>query len=309
MPNIRKKIFEKKIISKNESPIEIKGHKITLKREDQIDKWISGNKFRKLKYTFLKLNKDKRNKLLSFGGAYSNHLSALAKAGNLYGIKTIGIIRGKEWENKYLLNPTLLFCKKNNMELYFVSREEYRLYEAGIKLKKIINSNSNIKIIPEGGKSMEAIKGCKEILTINDKEYDSVCVSVGTGCTISGIIESSNLNQFVIGFLSLKHKKMKKEIFKYTSRMNWTLIDNYIFNGYAKVNKELINFINYFYKEHKIPLDPIYNAKMVFGIFDMIKKNKWKWGKNILVINSGGLQGVNGMNLKLEERGWETINY
>ena len=156
---------------------------------------------------------------------------------------------------------------------------------------------------------MEAIKGCKEILTINDKEYDSVCVSVGTGCTISGIIESSNLNQFVIGFLSLKHKKMKKEIFKYTSRMNWTLIDNYIFNGYAKVNKELINFINYFYKEHKIPLDPIYNAKMVFGIFDMIKKNKWKWGKNILVINSGGLQGVNGMNLKLEERGWETINY
>ena len=96
------------------------------------------------------------------------------------------------------------------MDLYFVSREEYRLYEAGITSKKIINSNSNIKIIPEGGKSIEAIKGCKEILTMDDKEFDSICVSVGTGSTISGIIESSNLNQFVIGFLSLKHKKMQK---------------------------------------------------------------------------------------------------
>jgi len=309
MPNIKKFFFEKKIISKNQGPIKIKGHKITLKREDKIDKWISGNKFRKLKYIFLELDKHKTNKLLSFGGAYSNHLSALAKAGNLYDIKTIGIIRGKEWENKYLSNPTLSFCKKNNMDLYFVSREEYRLYEAGITSKKIINSNSNIKIIPEGGKSIEAIKGCKEILTMDDKEFDSICVSVGTGSTISGIIESSNLNQFVIGFLSLKHKKMQKEIFKNTSRINWTLIDNYIFNGYAKINQELINFINCFYKQHKIPLDPIYNAKMVFGVFDMIKKNKWKWGKNILVINSGGLQGVSGMNLKLEERGWETINF
>ncbi len=162
------------------------------------------------------------------------------------------------------------------MDLYFVSREEYRLYEAGITSKKIINSNSNIKIIPEGGKSIEAIKGCKEILTMDDKEFDSICVSVGTGSTISGIIESSNLNQFVIGFLSLKHKKMQKEIFKNTSRINWTLIDNYIFNGYAKINQELINFINCFYKQHKILLDPIYNAKMVFGVFDMIKKNKWK---------------------------------
>ena len=195
------------------------------------------------------------------------------------------------------------------MDLYFVSREEYRLYEKGITSKKKINLNSNVKIIPEGGTSIEAIKGCKEILTLDDKEFDSVCVSVGTGGTISGIIESSNLNQFVLGFLSLKHHNMKEEIFKNTARTNWTLIDNYTFNGYAKVNQELINFINYFYKKYKIPLDPVYNAKMVFGIFNMIKKNKWKWGKNILVINSGGLQGVNGMNLKLEQRGWETINF
>ena len=134
-----------------------------------------------------------------------------------------------------------------------------------------------------------------------------MCVSVGTGCTLSGVIESSNLNQFVLGFLSLKHKKMKKEILKNTSRINWKLIDDYVFKGYARVNEELINFINDFYKKYKIPLDPIYNSKMVFGIFDMVKKNKWNWGKNILVINSGGLQGVKGMNLKLEERGCETI--
>ena len=290
-------------------PIEIKGHKITIKREDEIDKWISGNKFRKLKYIFLGLNKKKINKLLSFGGAYSNHLAALAKAGNLYNVKTIGIIRGKEWETKYLLNPTLSFCKKNNMYLYFVSREEYRLYEQGITSKKIINSNSDIKIIGEGGTCTEAIKGCQEILTPYDKDFDTVCVSVGTVFTLSGVIESSYSNQFVIGFLSLKHKKMKKEILKNTSRINWRLIDDYIFKGYAKVNEELINFINDFYKEYKIPLDPIYNSKMVFGIFDMIKKNKWNWGKNILVINSGGLQGVNGMNLKLKERGCKIINF
>ena len=105
----------------------------------------------------------------------------------------------------------------------------------------------------------------------------------------------------------LKQIKVKKEILKNTSRVNWKLIDDYIFKGYARVNEELINFINDFYKEYKIPLDPIYNSKMVFGIFDMVKKNKWNWGKNILVINSGGLQGVKGMNLKLEERGCETI--
>ena len=145
------------------------------------------------------------------------------------------------------------------------------------------------------------------IWKMDDKDFDAVCVSVGTGSTISGVIESSNSNQFVLGFLSLKHKKMKKEILKNTSRVNWKLIDDYIFKGYARVNEELINFINDFYKEYKIPLDPIYNSKMVFGIFDMIKKNKWNWGKNILVINSGGLQGVEGMNLKLEERGCETI--
>ena len=307
MPNIEKIFFKRKIISRNETPIEIKGHKITIKREDEIDKWISGNKFRKLKYIFLGLNKKKINKLLSFGGAYSNHLAALAKAGNLYNVKTIGIIRGKEWETKYLLNPTLSFCKKNNMDLYFVSREEYRLYQQGITSKKIINSNSDIKIIGEGGKCSEAIKGCQEILTPYDKDFDTVCVSVGTGFTLSGVIESSNSNQFVLGFLSLKHKKMKKEILKNTSRINWELIDDYTFNGYAKVNEELINFINNFYKEYKIPLDPIYNSKMVFGIFDMIKKNKWNWGKNILVINSGGLQGVNGMNLKLKERGCKII--
>ena len=309
MPNIKKSFFERKIISRNEIPIEIKGHKITIKREDEIDKWISGNKFRKLKYIFLDLNKKKVNKLLSFGGAYSNHLVALAKAGNLYDVKTIGIIRGKEWKNKYLLNPTLSFCKENNMDLYFVSREEYRLYEQGITSKKIINSNSDIKIIGEGGKCIEAIKGCQEILTSYDKNFDTVCVSVGTGCTLSGVIESSNSNQFVLGFLSLNHKKMKKEILKYTSRINWNIIDNYIFKGYAKVNQELINFINDFYKKYKIPLDPIYNSKMVFGIFDMIKKNKWNWGKNILVINSGGLQGVEGMNSKLEERGCKTIKF
>ena len=142
-----------------------------------------------------------------------------------------------------------------------------------------------------------------------DKNFDTVCVSVGTGCTLSGVIESSNSNQFVLGFLSLNHKKMKKEILKYTSRINWNIIDNYIFKGYAKVNQELINFINDFYKKYKIPLDPIYNSKMVFGIFDMVKKNKWNWGKNILVINSGGLQGVEGMNSKLEERGCETIKF
>ena len=197
MPNIGKNFFKKKIISRNEIPIHINCHKITIKREDEIDKWISGNKYRKLKYIFLNLNKNRINKLLSFGGAYSNHLVALAKAGNLYDVKTIGIIRGKEWEKKYLFNPSLSFCKKNNMDLYFVSREEYRLYQHGITSKKIINSSPKLKIIGEGGKCKEAIKGCQEILTSYDKDFDVVCVSVGTGCTLSGVIESSNLNQFV----------------------------------------------------------------------------------------------------------------
>jgi len=301
--------FLKRIISENEWIVNLNNHKITIKREDKIDKWISGNKFRKLKYVFLKLIKERNKKILSFGGVFSNHLAALSKAGNLHRVKTFAIVRGKEWEDKIIENPTLKFCKKNGMDLHFVSREEYRLYDKGLTCKNIIDLNPQLEIIPEGGSSKEAMKGCMEILTSDDKKFDVICVSVGTGGTISGIIESSYLNQFVLGFLSLKHKNMSKEIFKNTSKTNWSLIDDYTFNGYGKISIELINFVNHFYKKYRVPIDPIYNAKMVFGIFDMIKKNKWKWGKNILIINTGGLQGIRGMNLKLKQRGWEIIDY
>lgn len=281
---------------------------ITIKREDQIHPFVSGNKFRKLKYNIGHLSNTSQP-LLSFGGAFSNHLAALATAGKMLGLQTIGIVRGQEWQRKWPESTTLSHCIKEGMTLYAVSREAYRLKEKGLRVKALQKQFPSLVCLPEGGTNTLAVKGCAEILQLKDQHYDVVCAAVGTGGTLAGLIESSFENQFILGFMALQDATLKKKVMRYTLKENWHLIKEYDFGGYAKVSPKLIRFVNIFYQQYGIPLDPIYTGKMLFGIFDLIERRKWKWGKSILIIHSGGLQGIAGINARLKKKGEEQILY
>lgn len=295
--------------STNQALNDFQDYLISFKREDLLDETISGNKLRKLKYNLIYAKRKNYSGVLTFGGAFSNHLAAVAAAGKRFGFKTIGIVRGEEWNKKVTQNATLNFCDKQGMELYFVSRAAYRQKEKSNLVSELTDRLKHIYLIPEGGTNSLAVQGCKEILTSGDTEFDVICCCVGTGGTLSGLIEGAELHQKVIGFAALRHQGLSKEIEKHTQKTNWEINHDYTFGGYAKVTPDLIAFMNDFYQQYQIPLDPIYTGKMVFGIFDLIKKEKWPWGKKILVIHSGGLQGIQGMNFQLQKKGHPLIQY
>jgi 1-aminocyclopropane-1-carboxylate deaminase len=279
-----------------------------MRREDLIHPCISGNKFRKLKYNLVQAKAANHDALLTFGGAFSNHIAATAFAGSKYGFKTIGIIRGEELESKINENPTLKFAQECGMQFKFVSRDSYR-HKADVNfIEKLKLEFGNFYLIPEGGTNELAVQGCQEILSQKDSEYDFVCCSVGTGGTISGLINSSLPQQKVLGFPALNGDFLNDEICKFVQNKNWELITHYHFEGYGKVNAELITFINKFYADNQIPLDPIYTGKMVFGVYDLINKNYFPEHSNILLIHTGGIQGIAGMNIKLKNKHLPTID-
>lgn len=294
--------------SKNEQVIlpELKtmSHQLFIKREDQIHPLVSGNKYRKLKYNLLEAKNQKQQTILTFGGAFSNHILATAVAGKLQNFKTIGVIRGEELgqdlSRTLATNSTLRAASEHGMKFEFVTRDAYRNKNTPQFLEKLQEKYSNFYLIPEGGTNELAVKGCEEILTEQDNQFDYICLCVGTGGTISGVINSSKSHQKVLGFPALKGDFLAKEVRRYSKeKHHWELINEYHFGGYAKYNDELIHFINRFKKETKIPLDPIYTGKMMFGIVDMIVNNKFKAGSKILVIHTGGLQGIDGFNQRL----------
>lgn len=279
-----------------------------MKREDLIHPFVSGNKFRKLKYNLLQAKTENQSTLLTFGGAYSNHIAAVAYAGKEKGFQTIGIIRGDELGDKIESNPTLKFAQECGMQFEFVSREDYRLKTDSAFLEQLENKFGSFYLIPEGGTNAFAIKGCEEILTQEDGIFDYVACAIGTGGTISGVINSAFRYQKILGFPALKGDFLQDEIRNFVQNENWELITEYHFGGYAKVNDELIAFINWFFEQTQIPLDPVYTGKMVFGVFDLINKNYFPENSKILLIHTGGLQGIQGMNLKLKQKGLLTID-
>ena len=279
-----------------------KGIQLFIKREDVIHPYISGNKYRKLKYNLIEAESKGFKTLLSFGGAFSNHIAAVAAAGKVYGFNTIGVIRGEELETQINNNDTLRYANSCGMQLKFISRSSYRLKHTDEFKKALIREFDNFYMIPEGGTNSLAVKGCEEILTPSDKDFDVVCSSVGTGGTLSGLINCSKLGQQVLGFQALKGDFLQDDIRKFVKNDHWKLIDDYHFGGYAKVNTELINFINDFKDKNDVPLDPVYTGKMIFGIIDLVKKGYFKEGTRILAIHTGGLQGILGMNRKLEKQ-------
>ncbi len=285
----------------------ISNFNLVIKREDQLHPDISGNKLRKLKYNILEAKRLNKTTLLTFGGAYSNHIAAVAALGKEYGFKTIGIIRGEELVNKVSNNATLSFAKSCGMFFYFISRAEYRKKDELFFLENLKSIYGDFYLLPEGGTNEFAVKGCAEILTNKDTSFDYVCSSVGTGGTLAGLIKASNSLQTVIGFSALKGTFQTSYINKFTRKKNYRILDDYCFGGYAKINIELIEFINDFKNKTTVSLDPIYTGKMIFGIFDLINKGYFKENSTILAVHTGGLQGINGMNALLKKKNLPTI--
>jgi 1-aminocyclopropane-1-carboxylate deaminase len=286
------------------------GIELFIKREDLLHPVISGNKFRKLKYNLAEAKRLGYKKLLTFGGAFSNHIVAVAGAGKEFGFETIGIIRGEELIDKIGENPSLKFAHEHGMQFHFIDRTSYRDKTSPEFLSKLEQMFGLFYLIPEGGTNDLAIKGCEEILTSEDKsEFSHICCAIGTGGTISGIINSSSEIQQIIGFSSLKGDFLSDVICNFVQKKNWNVNCTYHFWGYGKVSEELIDFLNQFYQETKIPLDPVYTGKMMFGIIDLIQNNFFPPHSKILAIHTGGLKGIAGMNQVLKAKNKKIIQY
>ena len=267
--------------------------KLYIKRIDQIHEYVSGNKWFKLKYNLIEAQRQKARKILTFGGAYSNHIAATAFLAKLKGIVSIGIIRGEE---RLPLNPTLNFAIQQGMIIHYVSRSTYKLKHTDDFLEKLKVKYGNFYLMNEGGTNELAIKGTSEILDANDSQ-DDICCPVGTGGTIMGIINSKKKGQRVIGFSAIKDLDLvQKNIEILTINKKWKIINDYCCGGYAKLTDVLIEFIYKFDKTHKIPLDALYTGKMMHGIMDLVAKDYFPKDSSILAIHTGGIQGNKGMN-------------
>ena len=278
------------------------GISLYVKREDLTHPIVSGNKYRKLKYNIEEAKKQGCKALLTFGGAYSNHIAATAHAGLENGLQTIGVIRGEELELKWPENPTLNSAHSAGMQFHFVSRKAYRRKATAAFLEELRKKWGSFYLLPEGGTNVLAVKGCEEILQPKDNDFEVIAACVGTGGTLAGLINSAKTNQEVLGFPALRNAGLQADICNFARNGNWRLVSDYHFGGYAKVTPALINFINHFRRETGISLDPVYTGKMIYGLLDMVKKGRFKPKTRILAIHSGGLQGIAGMNQVLKEK-------
>lgn len=278
-----------------------KNIRLFIKREDLVHQEISGNKYWKLFFNINRYAERKPQKpfIITFGGAFSNHIAAVSALGELSGIPTLGIIRGEELEKKWMDNPTLVFAKRNGMNLKFVTREEYRHKE---KLTEFLqNEFPDALIIPEGGTNENAVQGIKMMLNDDTKDFDYLCTAVGTGGTVAGISEFCKENQKVIGFKVVEDASLENRISELTSKRNYDLSDAAL-GGYGKINDENIRFINDFKTKFDIPLEPIYTGKMMQKVFELIEADYFPERSKILCFHTGGLQGIKGANMLLEKQ-------
>ena len=272
---------------------------IYVKRDDLTHPEIMGNKWRKLKYNLEQAHMLGKKKLITMGGAYSNHIAATAAAAHESKLEAVGIIRGEELNPDS--NPTLKFATKKNMQLRFVDRNEFRTLRK--RPQVITGSNPDAYFLPEGGTNQLAIKGCREIVKEIKDDFDVIVCPIGTGGTFCGLVDALLPHQKAIGFSSLKGEFIRNEVKNLMDRygiddQNCTINTSYHFGGYGKTTEELIGFIDWFKEYFKIQLDPIYTGKCFFGVWDMVKKNKFEKNLRIILLHTGGIQGIEGFNLK-----------
>ncbi|MEW6006095.1 MAG: pyridoxal-phosphate dependent enzyme [Stygiobacter sp.] len=276
---------------------------VFVKRLDLINPFINGNKWFKLKYNLQYAKENDYKTILTFGGAFSNHIHATSAAGKNFGFKTIGVIRGEE---HLPLNPTLSFASKNEMKLFYVSRSDYRKKDSTEFKDWLKQKFGNVLIVPEGGSNLLAIKGASEIPNLIEIDYDYLVTASGTAGTLSGLIIGLQNRKKVLGVSVLKGAEFLSNnvnhfTYEYAKQKftNWNVIHDYHFGGYAKINRNLISFINQIEKLNDIILDPIYTGKMLFAVFDLAKKNYFMKNKNIVCLHTGGIQGIEGMKEKI----------
>lgn len=261
---------------------------IQLLRLDHIHPFISGNKWFKLKYNLLAALQAKKKTLLSFGGAYSNHLHALAYAGKLFQFKTIGIVRGEE-----LRTPTIEDCIHWGMTLHYMPRGSYQLRYESDFIHEIQQRYPEAFLIPEGGNNTEGLRGCSEILNhIDVTHYSHIACAVGTGATMRGLLQSLTHPTCVLGFSALKKCEQEQQYLHqaYPSH-RWQLIPDMHFGGFAKRNQTLLAFQHTFREQHQVELDYVYTAKMMYQLNQYIEQGWFPEGSKILAIHTGGVQG------------------
>ncbi|MEL0628096.1 1-aminocyclopropane-1-carboxylate deaminase/D-cysteine desulfhydrase [Psychromonas aquatilis] len=284
-------------------------HKITLavKRDDLLDPDISGNKWRKLKYNLLYAQKNNIHKLLSFGGAFSNHIHALAAASHRFNFDATGIIRG---EAHYIKNPTLSKVQQWGMKLQFVDRKTYRLKEQTDYLQTLKVKFPNTYIIPEGGTNQLAIPGVEEVveeLITQSQPIDYLFTATGSAGTLAGLISGAIKYGAVMqihGIAVLKNahylKQVVNDLVPQAETANWQLHETFHEGGYAKVSPELDRFCHQFSEQTNIPIEPIYTGKMFYAVWQLIQKGFFPAGSHIVLLHTGGLQGLAGLNERNE---------
>lgn len=293
------------------------GITLNIARADLLHPLASGNKFYKLAPNLEYAKQQGFKRLLSFGGAFSNHIHALALTAQAHGFSSIGIIRG---EAEYARNPTLQDAQSAGMQLQFVSRDDYRRRNNADYLKVLQDQFPEALIIPEGGSNQLAIQGCKQLANeINAKhEADIITVACGTGATLAGIVCGLNNEQTAIGYAVLKDKSLQKRVDDFIKKEDCHHdlyhIELADFGGYAKMDKALLNFIFEWLEQTGILLDPIYTGKMCMRLMQKIASGEFKEGTSITLLHSGGLQGWRGMKsqfVKLlgEEKWGKLENY
>lgn len=295
-----KELIQKDIQSRNEriefSTIEHLDIQLSIKREDLIHPLVSGNKWRKLKYNVLEALADTERRVITKGGPYSNHIVATAVACHEVGLKSIGIIRGEE---ERVLNDSLIIAQNHDMELHFVSREDFR--KDMEELIDHLQIEEPLYMIPEGGTNDKGVMGCTEILTPIDKhDFDVIACSFGTGGTAAGILESMSQNQVLYVYPALKGEFVQAQILSLLKNppahaQSLKVRSGFEFGGYARANEELFEWLTSFYDETGIALDPIYTGKMMYGLIKEIQSGHFLPGTRILAIHTGGLQGISGM--------------
>lgn len=275
-----------------------KGLKVFIKRDDLIHPLISGNKWRKLKYILQAAHSQGKQHLVTFGGAYSNHLLATAAAAARFGFKATGIVRGEDVQN-----DTLFLCRLHGMDLIFTDRDSYR--NKPILFNKYFGHSADAYFIDEGGASAEAVTGCSELVAELPLTYDHLFCACGTGTTAAGIITGLHQQNQPTQFNAVPVFKngdfMRNEIDRYLSfNATYQLHTNYHFGGYAKTTAPLLHFIQNFVATTGILIEPVYTGKMLYAILDLAEQNYFKKGSNILAVHSGGIWGLLGMQQKFE---------
>ncbi|GAB3700448.1 pyridoxal-phosphate dependent enzyme [Spirosoma flavus] len=261
--------------------------RLYLKRDDLIHPQISGNKWRKLKYNLLAAREQGFTTLLTFGGAYSNHLYATAAAGQAFDFQTVGVVRGEELATRPR-NATLAACERFGMQLHFVSRADYQRKETTDFQQELTYQFGPCYVLPEGGTNALAIRGTSEILPeiIDQLGYvpPYVCCPVGTGGTVAGLAQSTTQTTEILGFVVLKIPESDQH-------QGWTQVREYHFGGYAKTTPELVDFIRSFERTTGILLDQVYTGKMLYGIYDLARKGYFPADATVVAVHTGGLQG------------------